>query len=212
MKPRASGRNTVRQQLPTLADVTCCVPLHTLLHVVAQSLKPVKLLSKQLPTFLLLRNRRSVAQQCWIRLLSLRPRKRRITHGLLGVYKVLWVVSFPRPTAGRNNVGGCCICYYLFARSLTSSSLRTYQSLRLKLPFEYFSWNPTKKSVTLLCTDGLSLQLSQVELTLDRTFEKSFNVSVRFPMMRYSVIDSARIRTSVRRERLAKHENLFLQT
>ena len=190
MKPHASGRNTVGQQLPTLADVTCCVPLHTLLHVVAQSLKPVKLLSKQLPTVLLLRNRRSVAQQCWIRLHSLKPRTRRITHGLLGVYKILWVVSFPRPTAGPNNVGGCW----------------------LKFPFKYFSWNPTIKSVTLLCTDGLSLQLSQVELTLDRTFEKSFNVSVRFPMMRYSVIDSARIRTSVRRERLAKHENLFLQT
>ena len=106
----------------------------------------------------------------------------------------------------------CWELLHLFARSLTSSSLRKYHSLRLKLPFKYFSWNPTMKSVTLLCTDGFSLQLCQVKWTLDRTFEKSFNVSVRFPMMRYSVIDSARIRTSVRRERLAKHENLFLQT
>ena len=39
-----------------------------LLNVVAQSLKPVKLFSQQLPTFLLFRDRRSVAQQCWIRL------------------------------------------------------------------------------------------------------------------------------------------------
>ena len=70
LKPRASGRNTVGQQLPTLLDVTCCVRLHTLLHVVAQSLKPVKLFSQQLPTFLLFRDRRSVAQQCWIRLHS----------------------------------------------------------------------------------------------------------------------------------------------
>ena len=31
---RANGRNVVGQQLPTL-DVTCCVRLHTLLHVVA---------------------------------------------------------------------------------------------------------------------------------------------------------------------------------
>ena len=31
---RANGRNTVDQQLPTLLDVTCCVRLHTLLHVV----------------------------------------------------------------------------------------------------------------------------------------------------------------------------------
>ena len=41
-----------------------------LLRVVAQSLKPVKLFSQRLPTFLLFRDRRSVAQQCWIRLHS----------------------------------------------------------------------------------------------------------------------------------------------
>ena len=41
-----------------------------LLRVVAQSLKAVKLFSQQLPTFLLFRDRRSVAQQCWIRLHS----------------------------------------------------------------------------------------------------------------------------------------------
>ena len=45
---------------------SCCM----LLDVVAQSLKPVKLFSQQLPTFLLFRDRRSVAQQCWIRLHS----------------------------------------------------------------------------------------------------------------------------------------------
>ena len=44
----------------------CCV----LLGVVAQSLKLVKLLSQQLPTFLLLRDRQSVVQQCWISVLS----------------------------------------------------------------------------------------------------------------------------------------------
>ena len=70
LKLRANGRNIVGQQLPKLLDVTCCVRLHTLLHVVAQSLKPVKLFSQQLPTFLLFRDRRSVAQQCWIRLHS----------------------------------------------------------------------------------------------------------------------------------------------
>ena len=69
-KPRASGRNIVGQQLPILLDVTCYVRLHTLLRVVAQSLKAVKLFSQQLPTFLLFRDRRRVAQQCWIRLHS----------------------------------------------------------------------------------------------------------------------------------------------
>ena len=55
---RANGRNVVGQQLPTL-DVTCCVRLHTLLHVVAcgcvmlgvveRSLKPVKLFEPTTP-------------------------------------------------------------------------------------------------------------------------------------------------------------------
>ena len=44
----------------------CCM----LLRVVAQSLKPVKLFSQQLPTFLLFRDHRRVAQQCWMRLHS----------------------------------------------------------------------------------------------------------------------------------------------
>jgi len=64
LKPRANGCNIVGQQLPTLLDVTCCVRLHSLLHVccvllgvVVQSLTPVKLLAtckrtQQLPTML----------------------------------------------------------------------------------------------------------------------------------------------------------------
>ena len=54
-------------QSPLITMVVCC---WMLLRVVAQSLKPVKLFSQQLPTFLLFRDRRSVAQQCWIRLHS----------------------------------------------------------------------------------------------------------------------------------------------
>ena len=46
------------------------LPFSLLLDVVAQSLKPVKLFSQQLPTFLLFRDRRSVAQECWIHLHS----------------------------------------------------------------------------------------------------------------------------------------------
>ena len=69
LKPRANGRNIVGRYMlrPFAHPVVSC---WMLLHVVAQSLKPVKLLSQQLPTFLLFRNRRSVAQQCWIRLHS----------------------------------------------------------------------------------------------------------------------------------------------
>ena len=87
--PHANGRNIVGQQLPTLLDVTCCVHLHTLLHVVAQSLKPVKLFSQQLPTFLLFRDRNA--------------------HSLRMDYKDLWVVFFLRCTAGPKLVGSCCI-------------------------------------------------------------------------------------------------------
>ena len=46
-----------------------CTPCCMLLDVVA-CLKPVKLFSQQLLTFLLFRDRLSVAQQCWIRLHS----------------------------------------------------------------------------------------------------------------------------------------------
>ena len=97
LSPMQSDATLLAQQLPTLLDVTCCVRLHplllhvvacccVLLGVVAQSLKPVKFLSQQLPTFLLFRGRRSVAQQCWIRLhsSSFAPRTR-ITHGLQSV-------------------------------------------------------------------------------------------------------------------------------
>ena len=45
----------------------CCILLGS---SVAQSFKAVKLLSQQFPTFLLFCDRRSVAQQCWIRLHS----------------------------------------------------------------------------------------------------------------------------------------------
>ena len=52
---------------PFTHPVVCC---WMLLRVVAQSLKPVKLFSQQLPTFLLFLNRLSVVQQCLIRLQS----------------------------------------------------------------------------------------------------------------------------------------------
>ena len=114
--------------------VACC---WMLLHVVAQSLKPVKLFSQQLPTFLLFRDRRSVAQQCWIRLHSssnivgatyahyawftktsgLYP-----SQDVLQVPTMLGVVASvctPLPTrtqqfppCWRNNVGSCCICLH----------------------------------------------------------------------------------------------------
>ena len=59
--------------LPTLLNVTIvvsiCTPCYMLLGVVVQN-KRVKRLSQQLPTFLLLCGRQSLAQQCWISLHS----------------------------------------------------------------------------------------------------------------------------------------------
>ena len=70
-KTRVLKLTIVGQQLPTLLGVTCCVRLHILfcvsLRVVARSLKLVKLLSQQIPPFLLLRDHRCAAQQCCIR-------------------------------------------------------------------------------------------------------------------------------------------------
>ena len=58
-----------------------CTPCYMLLGVVAQSLKLVKLLSHQLPTF---RSPKRLAQQCWIRLhsSSMLGLRTRITHSL----------------------------------------------------------------------------------------------------------------------------------
>ena len=53
------------RMLHVASAVACC---WMLLLVVAQSLKPVELFSQQLPTFLLFRDRRNVAQRSWIRL------------------------------------------------------------------------------------------------------------------------------------------------
>ena len=103
---------------------TCCM----LLDVVAQSLKPVKLFGQQLPTFLLFCDRRSVAQQCWIRLHSssnivgathahyawiTKTYGLYSSHDALQVPNLLGVVAsvctpLPTRTQHANNVGSCC--------------------------------------------------------------------------------------------------------
>ena len=96
----------------TLLDVTWCVRLHILLHVVtcccvllgvvAQSLKPVKLLKQLLlPTFLLFRDHRSVAQHdgsiCTARQTLFGPRTR-----IMGCI-------LPTMHCKGTIVGSCCI-------------------------------------------------------------------------------------------------------
>ena len=113
---------------PLAHPVACC---WMLLRVVAQSLKPVKLFRQQLPTFLLYRDRRSVAQQCWIRLHSssnivgathshyawfTKTYRLYPSHDALQVPTLLVAsVCTPLPTSNnfqncwRNNVGSCCV-------------------------------------------------------------------------------------------------------
>ena len=64
---------------------------------------------QQLPIFLLFRDRRRVAQQCWIRL-HCSSNIVGATHAHIHmISKVVWDVSFPRYTACPNLVGSCCI-------------------------------------------------------------------------------------------------------
>ena len=108
----------VDKQLPALLDVTCCV-----------------LFSQQLPTFLLFRDRRSVAQQngsgCTALPTLLGPRTLIITHGLQRLMGCIlprmhyrsqqcWELLYPfahhcqhernsSQHCWRNNVGSCCV-------------------------------------------------------------------------------------------------------
>ena len=69
VEPPANVRNTLH--VASLCTPYCMFYVVAwLLAVVGQSLKPVILLSQQLPKFLLFRDLRSEAQQCWIRLHS----------------------------------------------------------------------------------------------------------------------------------------------
>ena len=77
IKPRANGRNIVYLQLLTLLDVTSFVRLHTLLQVVGRCCVLLRKVwnrsnfsASNSQHLLLFRDRRSVAQQCWIRLHS----------------------------------------------------------------------------------------------------------------------------------------------
>ena len=107
----ANGCNIVDQQLPTLLDVTCCIRLHTLLHLVGcccakfetgQTFQPttpnISFVSGSPKRSATMDPFAQLFQRCWGR-----------THSLCMVYKDLWVVSFPRCTAGPNIVRSCCI-------------------------------------------------------------------------------------------------------
>ena len=120
----------------TLSDVTCCVRLHTLLRVVGCRcvlLRKVWNRSNFQPTtpnisFVPWSPKRSATmldpfaqlfQHCWGYAPALRV-----------VYNDLWVVSFPRCSAGPNIVGELL---RPFARSLKAWNCKLYSKLSLKL-------------------------------------------------------------------------------
>ena len=109
LKPRANGRNIVGQQLPSLLDVTCAK------FETGQTFQPTtpnisfapwspKRSATMLDPFA------QLFQHCWGHARSLRM-----------VYKDLWVVSFPRCTAGPNIVGSCCIRLHTTANTHTTT-------------------------------------------------------------------------------------------
>ena len=151
-KPRANGRNIVGQQLPTLLDVnvaSVCTPCCILLDVVAcccAKLKPVKLFSQRLPTFLLFSDRRSVAQQCWTRLHS-SPNivgATLITHGLERLMGCILPTMHCR-------FQHCWELLHPFARSLTNKHLESRNHPRSKFPWMH---EPCKNWLSkFLCTN-----------------------------------------------------------
>ena len=98
---RANGRNIVNQQLPGLLDVTSCVRLHTLLHVVECCCVLLRKISfvPWSP-----KESNNVGSVCTALPTLLEPRTL-ITHGL----QRLMGCIIPRCTAGTNIVGSCCI-------------------------------------------------------------------------------------------------------
>ena len=105
-KPRANERNIACQQL----KFGCYMlrPCYMLLRVVWSccAVWNRSNIWKQLPTFLFFRDRRSVAQPCWIHLHS--------SSNIVGtththLTRITKIVSFPWCTAGLNIVGSCCI-------------------------------------------------------------------------------------------------------
>ena len=101
LKPRANGRNIVKCYMlrPFAHPVACCCAkfeTSQTFHPKTPTISFVQWSPKRSAT--MLDPFTQLFQHCWGRARSLRM-----------VYKDLWVVSFPRCTAGPNIIGSCCI-------------------------------------------------------------------------------------------------------
>ena len=122
-KPRANGRNIVGQQLPALLDVTCCVRLHTLLHVVGcccvlsrkvwnQSNFSANNSQHFFCSVIAKASRNNVGSICTALPTLLGPHML-ITHGLQRLMGCILPTMHCRSQhCWRNNVGSCCICLH----------------------------------------------------------------------------------------------------
>ena len=99
----------------------CCTSCWMLLRVVAQSLKPVKLFSQQLPAFLLFRDRWSVAQQCWIRLHSSSNIVEATNAHYAWFAKTYGLYPPHDALVGPNIVGSCCIRLHTTANTYATT-------------------------------------------------------------------------------------------
>ena len=118
---------------PFAHPVACC---WMLLRAVAQSLKPVKLFSQQLPTFLLFRDRRSVAQQCWICLHS-SSNIVGATHAHYAWIKKTYGLYSSHDVLQVSNLLGVCVsvCRPLLTRTQQLPTLLVQQCWELLRPF-----------------------------------------------------------------------------
>ena len=99
---------------PFAHPVACC---WMLLRVVAQSLKPVKLFSQQLPTFLLFCDRTKRSATMLDPFVQFFQHCRGHAHSLGMDHKDLWAVFFPRWTADPKLVASCCIRLHITANT-----------------------------------------------------------------------------------------------
>ena len=192
---------------PTTANIVGCYMLRLfahpvaccwmLLRVVEQRLKPVKLFSQQLPTFLYFRDRRSVAsatmldpfsqlfQHCWPRTL--------ITHGLQRLMGCIlptmhcrsqdcWELLHPfahhcqharnnSQHCWRNNVGSCCVRLHAALVALVAASISYFLTAATKLP----CCSSNKKTSPLLFISPSRFSFSCAGLPPTFSFSLSFS-------------------------------------
>ena len=154
LRLRANGRKIVDQQLSTLLDVTCCVRLHTLLHVVAYCCAKFETGQTFQPTtpnisFVPWSPKRSATmldpfaqlfQHCWGHARSLRMVYKDLwvypSHDALQVPTLLGVVASvctPRPTRTQQLPTLLAQCWELlcpFSRSLRVLGIRKWPIIR----------------------------------------------------------------------------------